>query len=124
MARLELSVLGILFTLLCLGRYLVHPCFRIVRLAHIHRLLPAAFSEMEVPIRSSLRQPAVLLAPVGAPLELEDPITVVAALHHGAQWPISQLLPPAVYGFLQLVYLLGIHLFDEKDDGIRIYVHA
>ena len=32
----------------CLGHDLVHPCFRIVRLAHIHRLLPAAFSEMRV----------------------------------------------------------------------------
>src|SRR5215213_6824317 len=100
MARLELSVLGILFTLLCLGHYLVHPCFRIVRLAHIHRLLPTSFSEMEVPIRSSLRQTAVLLAPVGTPFELEDPIMVVAALDHGAQRSISQLLPPAVYGLL------------------------
>src|SRR5215212_6890807 len=99
MARLELSVLGILFTLLCLGRYLVHPCFRIVRLAHIHRLLPATFSEMEVPIRSSLRKLTVF-APVGTPFELEDPITVVAALNHGAQRSIGHLLPPAVYGLL------------------------
>src|SRR5215203_6419470 len=93
-----LGALGAGHYLLLLGHYLVHPCFRIVRLAYIHRLLPTAFSEMEVPIRSSLRQLAVLLAPVGTPFELEDPITVVAALHHGAQWSISHLLPPAVYG--------------------------
>src|SRR3712207_2009631 len=99
MARLELWLLGMLPTLLSLGHYLVHPCFRIVRLAHIHRLLPASFSKMEVPIRSSLRQPTVL-APVGTILKLEDSVAVVAALHHGAKWSTTYLLPPAVYGLL------------------------
>src|SRR3712207_553840 len=100
MARLGLWLLGMLPTLLFLGLYLFHPCFRIVRLAHIHRLLPPAFSKMEVPIWSSLDQLAVLLAPVGTLLKLEDSVLVVAAPHHGAQRSTSYLLPPVVYGCL------------------------
>src|SRR3712207_1870275 len=103
MARLELWLLGMLPTLLFLGHYLVHPCFRIVRLAHIHRLLPTSFSKMEVPVRSSLGQLAVLLAPVGTLLKLEDAVLVVAALYHCAQWSSGQLLPPVVYGLLEVV---------------------
>src|SRR5215203_7405693 len=83
-----------------IGHYLVHPCFRIVRLAYIPRLLPTSFSKMEVPIRTSLRKPAVLLARVGTLLKLKDSVLVVATLHHSAHWSITDLLPPAVYGLL------------------------
>jgi hypothetical protein len=83
-----------------LGQLLAHYGLWVIGLADIERALPASFSEMEVPVRSSLGQLAVLLAPVGTLLELKDSITVVAALHDGAQWSIGQLLPPMVHGLL------------------------
>ena len=46
---------------------------------------------------------AVLLVPIGTPFKLEDAVLVVAALHHCAQWSSGQLLPPVVYGLLEVV---------------------
>src|SRR5215217_8447569 len=73
------------YLLLFLSHYLVHPSLRIVRLAYVHSLLPTALSKVEVPVRASFGQLAVL-APVGTRLKLEDAVAVIAALHDGAKW--------------------------------------
>src|SRR5215212_5896562 len=85
-----------------LAQLIVHHGLRIIGLANAERTLLATLSKMEVPIRAAFRQFSVL-SPVSTPFKLEDAVSVVAALHHGAHRFVAYLVPPAEYGLLQLV---------------------
>src|ERR671921_344545 len=63
---------------------LVYLCLRLIRPTNVEGALSAALSIVEVPVRPPFGQFAVLLAPVGASLQLQETASVLTALQDGA----------------------------------------